>query len=243
MIHRVVGRGTTPPLARLVPGDKLSLIGPLGIGFSKPPELELACLVGGGVGIPPLLYMAKMLAMKRCKYVVAFLGAQRGDLLPVTLVGPPPSREGDPLFSVQELTTYDSPAVITTDDGSIGMKGYVTQALRRFLDQRQAALGPLQNAVVYCCGPTPMMKATGRVAAEFNVPCQGQSRTTHGLRHGHLPILHHQILPPYRRRGSRMEIQTHLHRWAGLRYARHCLVSCGISRRHANTTKKTSINF
>ncbi|HEY4328533.1 MAG TPA: dihydroorotate dehydrogenase electron transfer subunit [Phycisphaerae bacterium] len=171
IIHRVVGRGTTL-LARLVEGDRLSLIGPLGVGFTVPAGLELACLVGGGVGIPPLLYMAKMLALKRCRYVVSFLGSQRGDLLPVALTGPEPSREGDPLFTVRELIEHQTPAVITTDDGSVGMKGYVTQALRRFLGERQGALGPLKNAVVYCCGPTPMMKATGRVAAEFNVPCQ-----------------------------------------------------------------------
>jgi dihydroorotate dehydrogenase electron transfer subunit len=97
---------------------------------------------------------------------VAFLGAQRRDLLPITLAGPEPSPGGEPLLNVAELNAYDCPAVITTDDGSAGMKGFVTQALRPFL-AGQANPG----TIVYCCGPTPMMKATARAAAEFGVPC------------------------------------------------------------------------
>ncbi len=171
IIHRVVGRGTHL-LARLVPGQKLSLLGPLGIGFTVPPDLEMACLVGGGVGIPPMLYFAKRLAATRAQQV-AFLGAQRRDLLAVTLDpnAPEPSSDGAECLNVRELMPHGAAAIITTDDGSLGMKGYVTQALRGFLERRRSARG-LGGTVVYCCGPTPMMKATAKVAAEFAVPCQ-----------------------------------------------------------------------
>ncbi len=57
IIHRVVGRGTTA-LARM-PGRQVSLLGPLGVGFGVPGDLQVACLVGGGVGIPPMLYLAE----------------------------------------------------------------------------------------------------------------------------------------------------------------------------------------
>src|SRR4029079_15488433 len=99
-----------------------------------------------------------------CKNAVAFIGAQRHDLLPITFTPPPdnkePSEDGDPVLNVEEFKEYHYPAVITTDDGSIGMNGFVPQALRRFLEERQVQFGKLTNAIVYCCGPTPMMKAT-----------------------------------------------------------------------------------
>ncbi len=175
IIHRVVGKGTQS-LAQFQPGQKVSVLGPLGIGFHIPHDLKLACLVGGGVGIPPMMYLANFLAAAGIKTAVAFIGAQRHDLLPITFTPPPhgqPSSEaGDPVLNVEEFKTHGFPAVITTDDGSLGMKGYVTQALRRFLHQRQQQSGTLAGTLIYCCGPTPMMKATARVAAEFHVPCQ-----------------------------------------------------------------------
>jgi dihydroorotate dehydrogenase electron transfer subunit len=60
--------------------------------------------------------------------------------------------------------------MISTDDGSLGFKGYVTEMLRQVL----AGLAPaqLRTAVIFCCGPTPMMKATAAVAAQFAVQCQ-----------------------------------------------------------------------
>jgi dihydroorotate dehydrogenase electron transfer subunit len=164
IIHRVVGRGTTA-LARLQPGRQVSLLGPLGVGFRVPADLQVACLVGGGVGVPPMLYLARTLAGRGCRRV-AFFGAQRGDLLPVRLSGVA-SAEGAPMPIVAELDGYDCPAAITTDDGSLGMKGLVTQALRQYLAAQKQP-----NTVVYCCGPTPMMKAVARVAAELGVVCQ-----------------------------------------------------------------------
>jgi dihydroorotate dehydrogenase electron transfer subunit len=172
IIHRVVGKGTLF-MAQLEVGQKVSVIGPLGRGFDVPDGLELACMVGGGVGIPPMIYLAK--ALRRDKFVenaVAFIGAQREDLLPITFNDTENSPIGDPLLNVAEFCEHGYPAVISTDDGSRGMKGFVTQALDRFLEEREVQKGTLTNTVIYCCGPTPMMKATARVAAEYGVPCQ-----------------------------------------------------------------------
>ncbi len=173
VLHRVVGKGTLQ-LAQLRPGQKVSLIGPLGKGFRVSRGMEHACLVGGGVGIPPMFYLADRLARSGMSNVTAFVGAQRHDLLPLTFTpdGLPSDPEGEPVRNVAEFLEYEYPTTITTDDGSLGMKGYVTDALRRFLQKRLEKDGHLERVVVYCCGPTPMMKATARVAAAFNVECQ-----------------------------------------------------------------------
>jgi dihydroorotate dehydrogenase electron transfer subunit len=173
ILHRVVGKGTLQ-LAQLRPGQKISVLGPLGKGFHIPDSLEHACLVGGGVGIPPMFYLADTLAQQMANGATAFVGAQRHDLLPLTFTPDmsTPNPDGTPLLNVEEFSHMNFPTVITTDDGSLGMKGYVTDALRKFLHTRQEANGHLRNLIVYCCGPTPMMKATARVAAAFNVPCQ-----------------------------------------------------------------------
>lgn len=179
VIHRVVGKGTLM-LAQLKVGDEVSIMGPMGCGFTVPLDLDLACLVGGGVGIPPMMYLAKELQKKRCKHAVAFVGAQRNDLLPVTFTPPSEhnpvplesSAEGEPVMNVEEFKEHGIPAVITTDDGSRGMKGLITQALVPFLEERQVQMGALTNAIVYCCGPTGMMKAVAKVAGQFGVQCQ-----------------------------------------------------------------------
>ena len=173
ILYRVTGKGTLQ-LAQLRPGQKVSLIGPLGKGFTVPAGMEHACLVGGGVGIPPMFYLADRMGRSGIGNVTAFVGAQRHDLLPLKFTpdGLPSDSEGEPVKNVEEFMEYEYPSVITTDDGSVGMKGYVTDALRRFLQKRLEKNGHLNNVVVYCCGPTPMMKATARVAAAFNVVCQ-----------------------------------------------------------------------
>lgn len=171
IIHRVVGRGTAW-LAGLCDGTPVSVLGPLGgRGFHLTDTTQVALLVGGGVGIPPMFYLAEALA-RVGRRAVAFVGAQRADLVPLTISPcmPAPSAEGDPVLNATEFADHGFPTVITTDDGSMGMKGFVTTALQRFLEKNAAI--DRRAITVYCCGPTPMMKATARVAAAFDVACQ-----------------------------------------------------------------------
>jgi dihydroorotate dehydrogenase electron transfer subunit len=170
IIHRVVGKGTRY-LQKLREGDAVSVLGPLGKGFSIPENLELGLLVGGGVGIPPMFYLAEAFAAAG-KPAVAFVGAQRSDLVPLSFAagGPLPSAEGDPVINAGEFAKFNFPTVISTDDGSLGFKGFVTGALTRFVEQRPTL--DRTKVVVYCCGPTPMMKATAKVATQFGFKCQ-----------------------------------------------------------------------
>jgi len=163
LIHRVVGVGTDW-LARLRVGDAVDVLGPLGNRFALPPEGSTAVLVGGGVGIPPMIYLAEKLTGR---LAVAFSGALSKDLLPLGLTGEA-STEGEPSPVVEEFSRHGIPAVVTTDDGSYGFRGFVTQALERYLDRRRRP----GSAVVYTCGPEPMMKRVAEIAATRGLECQ-----------------------------------------------------------------------
>jgi dihydroorotate dehydrogenase electron transfer subunit len=170
IIHRVVGTGTDW-LSRLRPGDRLSLIGPLGNRFELPQPDQLALLIGGGVGIPPMLYLAGHLA-RHGRRAIAFAGALARDLLPLTITRDP-DPNAQPGFCIAEFAQHNIPSIITTDDGSAGMKGFITAAVERYLDTPNA--NPQTRTpipVLYTCGPEPMMKRIATIALERNLPCQ-----------------------------------------------------------------------
>lgn len=170
LIQRVVGIGTDW-LAHLAPGKPVSVLGPLGNGFELPAGNGPAVLVGGGVGIPPMLYLAEALQGRRA---VAFCGATTRDLLPLTVTADAPAPGPDshqPLYNITEFAASGVPAVISTDDGSYGFRGFVTQALERYLDQFVAS-NAAEKPTLYTCGPEPMMKRVADIAIRRHLPCQ-----------------------------------------------------------------------
>jgi dihydroorotate dehydrogenase electron transfer subunit len=170
VIHRVVGVGTDW-LSRLKPGDYVDVLGPLGNTFRPPGPDEVALLVGGGVGIPPMLYLAAAIAGRKA---VAFSGALTRDLLPMTITddaSPPGPTSIEPLYNIAEFARHGIPAVITTDDGSYGFRGFVTQALEQYLSSLRTQDAGLRT-VIYTCGPEPMMKRVADIAAAHNIECQ-----------------------------------------------------------------------
>ncbi|HEV2294216.1 MAG TPA: dihydroorotate dehydrogenase electron transfer subunit [Tepidisphaeraceae bacterium] len=195
IIHRVVGIGTDW-LSRLSPGDEVGIVGPLGNQFVLPPEGATAVLVGGGVGIPPMLYLAEKLAGRPA---VAFAGALTGDLLPFTIRADVSPDGANPTPAIEEFARHGISSVITTDDGSYGFRGFVTQALEQYLDQSGFGIGvsgfgdnrtnpsPTRHPrpdtrdpkpdtphpiAIYTCGPEPMMKRVADIAAARNIDCQ-----------------------------------------------------------------------
>ena len=138
-----VGPGTER-LCDLEPGDGLEVTGPLGLGFPEPPEARRALLCGGGVGTAPLaIWQDELLA--RGEPAPALLGFRDADHAPGA--------------------TLLHNARVATDDGSHGHHGLVTDLLA---DELEA--GP--PAVVYACGPPPMLEAVRALCAERDVPCQ-----------------------------------------------------------------------
>jgi dihydroorotate dehydrogenase electron transfer subunit len=169
VIHRVVGTGTQW-LSELRAGDAVDLIGPLGNQFELPAGKSLGLLVGGGVGLPPMFYLAG--ALRQAGWdAVAFVGALQRDLLAVGWCdGVAPDRAGEPRLSVRQFAEHGYPAVITTDDGSVGLRGRITAGLEGVLEKLTAA--QRAAAVVFTCGPDPMMHAVADLAGRFGVDCQ-----------------------------------------------------------------------
>ncbi len=168
VIHHVIGVGTAW-LAQLKAGAELNVLGPLGNGFALRGDRPMAALVGGGVGIPPLLYLAEALA-REGKETVAFAGARTGRALPLTTdPAEPPSQAGWPTLCAAEFAARSCSTVVATDDGSLGFAGMVSEAFALWLGQRRP--GP-EELVVYACGPPPMLQAVAGVCLPARIECQ-----------------------------------------------------------------------
>lgn len=141
---QTVGSGSRA-LARLQAGDTLNALLPLGRGFSMPtgPDQKFL-LVGGGVGTAPMLYTGQQMV-------------QMG-IRPTFLLG---ARQASMLLELEEFQKLGD-VHITTEDGSMGEKGFVTQhsCLQQHFDR------------ILVCGPSPMMKAVARYARETETPCE-----------------------------------------------------------------------
>lgn len=176
LIHRVVGKGTRW-LSELRAGDEVGLLGPLGNRFTLPEGESPALLIGGGVGIPPMLYLAEKLAGRAA---VAFCGAMTRDLLPFAILNETPFGGADsiePLLNAREFARHGVPSILTTDDGSYGFRGFVTQALERYLDAHGFTTDAIHahtdgRPILYTCGPEPMMRRVADIAAARGLPCQ-----------------------------------------------------------------------
>lgn len=168
IIYRVVGLGTEW-MQSLKTGDSTDLVGPLGNRFTFPTDKSLGLLVGGGVGLPPMIYLAE--AMRQAEWDgCAIVGATSADLLPVAWTGETPDAAGRPGMSVGDFAEYHYPAVVCTDDGSLGLPGLITDGLRRYLQAMSEA--DRRRAVIFTCGPHGMMAAAAALAEQYQVDCQ-----------------------------------------------------------------------
>jgi len=147
LVFKVVGRGTRL-LSEIRAGQTLDLLGPLGRGFRL--ATGPVALIGGGIGIAPLLFLAKTL-MQTNQGTASFrvlLGAQNGEEL-------------EPLAAA--FATMGCEVELATDDGSLGRHGLITDLL-------PAHLPGLSTA--YACGPHPMMAAVAKLCAAAEVACE-----------------------------------------------------------------------
>jgi dihydroorotate dehydrogenase electron transfer subunit len=189
MVYRVVGEGTSI-LSRVPPGTMLDVMGPLGTPF-RPANSGRHILVGGGVGIPPMLFLAEWLlrhperseerAQSKDVYSPSFDSAPlvprstalrmppepgaQGDYAPGNVVALLGGRTANLVLCEADFVAIGIQPRVCTDDGSAGLHGLVTDLL-------EDALSDGAPATVYACGPIPMLRAVARMARQFNRSCQ-----------------------------------------------------------------------
>ena len=132
LVYKVVGKGTTQ-MAGMTAGQTLDVLTGLGNGYDIAKAGDHPLLLGGGVGVPPLYMLARLLR-EQGKAVSVVLGFNTAD----------------EVFYEQEFAALGCDVTVTTIDGSCGVKGFVTNAL------------PADYSYFYTCGPEPMLKAVYR---------------------------------------------------------------------------------
>ncbi|HZL90155.1 MAG TPA: dihydroorotate dehydrogenase electron transfer subunit [Pirellulaceae bacterium] len=159
VVYLVKGKLTTR-LQELVPGQHVEVWGPLGNGF-LPRQAEHLIMVAGGIGQTPFLALAQ--EYLGCKqYGRPLRSVPRAGK--VTLCYG--ARTHEHLAGVEDFRRIGVDVRISTDDGSRGKKGFVTEVLREVV--REAGTVPQ----IVCCGPEPMMAAVAKIAREANTPCE-----------------------------------------------------------------------
>lgn len=147
---KVYGRGTAR-LRDARPGDEIVVTGPLGRGFPSPSPDVTQLLVAGGVGLPPLHLHARRWAEDRSRGRIEFFygGRCRADLV-----------------MTESLEGWGIPLSLSTEDGSVGTKGYVTVPLEQRLQQAEAKREAVQ---ILSCGPTPMLRVVRELGLRYRV--------------------------------------------------------------------------
>jgi len=140
LVFQVKGEGTEI-LSKAKVGDELDIICPLGHGFDIQKGKKY-CLIGGGIGVPPMLYCAKT--------------AEN----PVVITG---FRNKDLVILQDDFKKYTDEVYLVTDDGTAGEKGFVTDVLKKKIDEVDE---------VCACGPMVMLKAIAEICKEKGKPCQ-----------------------------------------------------------------------
>jgi len=170
ILFQVIGRGTHL-LSQKRPGDEVRVMGPLGNSFFIPDELGTAILVGGGIGIASLMMLAEELERKG-KRSLGLIGAQNYSRI----------------FCVDEFQSVGVEVHVSTDDGSCGYHGLVTELLRQILLNYASRITfhvgfdtlrtqPKSHFThhasrIYACGPDGMLKSVAQIATEFHIPAQ-----------------------------------------------------------------------
>jgi dihydroorotate dehydrogenase electron transfer subunit len=146
VLYRVVGKGTSL-MTELGQGKRLWVLGPLGKGFTVPEKSTSPLLVGGGIGIAPLMFLRQLRKEKKIAFLVGF-------------------RSAKDIISPQRITGENRGFMVATDDGTKGHHGPVTDLIEERLRKNAGEL------VVYACGPKPMLKKVAERAMALGIPCQ-----------------------------------------------------------------------
>lgn len=152
ILYRIVGRGTSI-MARAGKGERLSTLGPLGKGFNLPEPGDQSILVGGGIGVAPLIFLAQSIDPADMAFLAGYRSA--GDIIPLRQVG------------------LDSEISTATDDGTVGHRGPVTDLLKGLARRARE-----DRPVVFACGPLPMLREVAALTNSWEARCQVSLETS-----------------------------------------------------------------
>ena len=159
ILYEVVGKGSEV-LARKKPGEYMDMIGPLGQGFKAQGSEDFfdghSIIVAGGMGAAPLVFLAERLAQRKNR-------AGRGAKC-LALIG---ARTKDEVLCVREFRQAGWEVRVSTDDGSQGLKGRITDLLNSLLSTIDYRL-----STIYACGPRPMLKKVSSISKDFGISAQ-----------------------------------------------------------------------
>lgn len=149
IIFKVFGHGTTL-LGEMRKGDSLDLMGPLGVPFKFPKKNETAVMVAGGIGFPPLMFLAESMIKNghKPKQIYFFYGG----------------RSKDELVERKRLTELGLKLHIVTDDGSAGDKGLVVGPVEKFIKEHAD-----QKIRLFGCGPEKMLRAIDKLGEKYKI--------------------------------------------------------------------------
>jgi dihydroorotate dehydrogenase electron transfer subunit len=149
VLCQVVGRGTGI-LAQIKDGERLSVLGPLGKGFELPARGTTPILVGGGIGVAPLCFLAQSLGRTKAEFMMGFASAKA-------------------ILRLKHIRTTHIKISLSTDDGTKGHAGFVTDLLDKYLKKRGLDKGALS---LFACGPKLMLKKVAQIASGYRLSCQ-----------------------------------------------------------------------
>ena len=170
-LYKAVGQGTRRLATRLV-GETLSVMGPIGKPFQPHRERPRALLMGGGVGIPPMVFLAEHLKADKHWQPLVLMGSE----VPFPFAARPsrilvPGLPEGTIAAMPLLEDWGVPSRLASLQGYPGcFEGYITDLARAWLNGLDDAQ---RNEVeIFACGPHPMLAATAKLAREFDLPCQ-----------------------------------------------------------------------
>ena len=168
LLYKIVGEGTRQLAERKI-GDIVSVIGPIGNGFEVT-ENKIPLLIGGGVGMPPIIAMAQELKGNSLYKPYVILGSEVPfpfDASESKLNGYQSSK----FHTMPLLEEWGIPCGLASLQNYDGVyQGYVTGLAKDFLDS--LSFDDLSNVEIYTCGPHPMLEAVSKLASEYSIPCQ-----------------------------------------------------------------------
>jgi len=151
LLYQIVGKGTTV-MSKMKKGEQADLLGPFGNGFSIPRKIKKAVFIAGGIGVAPLV----MLAEKMVNEIT--------DLKTYLFIG---GKSKNDVLCLDDFEKLNSEICITTEDESLGNRGFVTFPLKKFITANAGV-----ETSFFACGPFRMLKAVSELTIKNNISCQ-----------------------------------------------------------------------